>query len=163
MSAKKTGVLIVEDEELDSESIARSLQKLGFAVKTVLKGKQEETALRDFDGFVLKRVKASEEKHRAGCLELYPAHYEVKKNGRDIQLTLREYKLLSHLIRGKGRIFSREELLSDVWGYDYIGDVRTVDVMIRRIREKLEDDPSRPVFVKTKRSVGYYFDVNACR
>ena len=71
--------------------------------------------------------------------------------------------MLSHLMADSGRIFSREELLSDVWGYKYIGDIRTVDVMIRRLREKLEDVPSRPRYIKTKRSVGYYFDTNAGR
>ena len=168
MSLKKIKVLIVEDEEIDSESMSRSFEEQGFAVKTVSKGAQEEAALRGFDGLLIKRVKKGnrlreEKKQREGCLELDPAHYEIKKNGKEIQLTLREFKLLNYLMKGRGRIFSREELLSDVWGYEYIGDIRTVDVMIRRLREKLEDVPSRPRYIKTKRSVGYYFDMSACR
>ncbi len=75
-----------------------------------------------------------------------------------LPLTIREFNLLVYLIRGKGKVFSREDLLSDVWGYEYLGDIRTVDVTIRRLREKLEDDPSEPSYIKTKRSVGYYFD-----
>ena len=58
----------------------------------------------------------------------------------------------------RGQIFSRENLLEKVWGYEYFGDVRTVDVTVRRLREKLERDPSKPVYVLTKRGVGYYFN-----
>ena len=167
MSIEKKA-LIVQDGEIDSEVLAQCLEELGYSVTTVVKGTQEDTALRSFEGLVIKRTcsrdgLSEEQMHKEGCLELDPEHYEIKKNGVDLKLTLREFKLLPHLIRGRGRIYTREELLSDVWGYGYIGDVRTVDVMIRRIREKLEDVPSKPEFIKTKRGVGYYFDINASR
>jgi len=83
--------------------------------------------------------------------------YEVRKRGIPLELTLREYELVKFLASQKSQIFSRENLLEKVWGYEYYGDLRTVDVTIRRLREKLEDDPSKPEYIMTKRGVGYYF------
>lgn len=83
--------------------------------------------------------------------------YEVKKRGELINLTMREFELLSFFASQKTKIFSRETLLEKVWGYEYYGDVRSVDVTIRRLREKIEDDPSKPRYIITKRGVGYYF------
>lgn len=93
-----------------------------------------------------------------GGLTLNADRYEVKKGDKVLDLTLREFELLKFLIQQKGQIFSREVLLEKVWGYEYFGDVRTVDVTIRRLREKIEDDPGKPVYILTKRGVGYYFD-----
>ncbi|MBE7035286.1 MAG: response regulator transcription factor [Ruminococcaceae bacterium] len=87
--------------------------------------------------------------------------YEVIKNGAPLDLTLREYELLKYLVTQPNRIFSREALLSNVWGYEFYGDVRTVDVTVRRLREKLEDDSSNPRYILTKRGVGYYFNKSA--
>ena len=92
-----------------------------------------------------------------GGLMIDLVKYEVSKNGGIIELTLREFELLKFLVTQKGKVFSRETLLEKVWGYEYYGDVRTVDVTIRRLREKIEDDPSKASFVLTKRGVGYYF------
>lgn len=83
--------------------------------------------------------------------------YEVSKDGRVIDLTVREYELLKFLSMQKDQIFTREQLLEKVWGYEYYGDVRTVDVTVRRLREKVEDDPSKAKFILTKRGIGYYF------
>lgn len=83
--------------------------------------------------------------------------YEVKKNEEIIELTLREFELLKFLATQENQIFTREQLLKDVWGYEYFGDIRTVDVTVRRLREKIEDDSSNPKFIMTKRGVGYYF------
>ncbi|WP_369813267.1 response regulator YycF [Caloranaerobacter sp. TR13] len=83
--------------------------------------------------------------------------YEVKKNNKIIELTLREFELLKFLATKSGQVFSREQLLEEVWGYEYYGDIRTVDVTVRRLREKVEDDSSSPRYVLTKRGVGYYF------
>ena len=77
-------------------------------------------------------------------LDLNPDRYEVRKDGKIIDLTLREFELLKFLSGQKGQVFSRETLLEKVWGYEYFGDVRTVDVTIRRLREKIEDDPGKP-------------------
>lgn len=83
--------------------------------------------------------------------------YSLQKDGKDINLTLREYELLKYLIERKGQVISREELLSEVWDYEYYGDIRTVDVTIRRLREKIEDKGKDYKYILTKRGVGYYF------
>ena len=81
---------------------------------------------------------------------------EVRKQGQVVDLTYREYQLFEYLVRHQGEVISRERLLEEVWGYDYIGEDRTVDVTIRRLREKLEEDPGNPNYVMTKRGMGYY-------
>lgn len=93
-----------------------------------------------------------------GNLKIDIDRYEVNKNGEVLELTLREYELLKFLATQKGQIFSRESLLEQVWGYEYYGDVRTVDVTIRRLREKVEDIPGKPEYILTKRGIGYYFN-----
>ncbi|AMJ42242.1 response regulator [Anaerotignum propionicum] len=107
---------------------------------------QEETIPDETDGMVFGRLNINLER------------YEVRKDGRVLELTLREFELLKFLTQQKGQVFSREILLEKVWGYEYFGDVRTVDVTVRRLREKLEDDPGKPEYILTKRGVGYYFD-----
>jgi two-component system, OmpR family, response regulator VicR len=82
---------------------------------------------------------------------------QVYKQGAPIELTLREYNLLVFLMSKPGFVFSREQLLNKVWGYEYIGEERTVDVTVRRLREKLENNPARPELIHTKRGVGYFF------
>lgn len=94
----------------------------------------------------------------SGNISINPDRYEVKKNDKVVDVTLREFELLKFLATQPQRIFSRESLLEKVWGYEYYGDVRTVDVTVRRLREKIEDDPSVPMYVVTKRGVGYYFN-----
>jgi len=82
----------------------------------------------------------------------------VRKDGRPLDLTQREYDLICFLAAEPGKIFSREKLMEQVWNYEgYVGDVRAVDVAVRRLREKLEDDPASPAFIVTKRGMGYYF------
>ena len=80
----------------------------------------------------------------------------VSKAGQDIELTHREFELLYYLAQHIGQVMTREHLLQQVWGYDYFGDVRTVDVTVRRLREKIEDNPSHPNWLATRRGVGYY-------
>lgn len=92
-----------------------------------------------------------------GDLAIDIEKYEVRKRGEVIELTFREFELLKFLATKKGKIFSRENLLNKVWDYEFYGDVRTVDVTIRRLREKIEDNPSIPTYIMTKRGVGYYF------
>ncbi len=94
----------------------------------------------------------------SGDLTINVERYEVSKNGQTIDITLREFELLKFLAMQPDKIFSREKLLENVWGYEYYGDVRTVDVTVRRLREKIEDDPSMPKYIITKRGVGYYFN-----
>ncbi|HEY8552888.1 MAG TPA: response regulator transcription factor [Thermaerobacter sp.] len=92
-----------------------------------------------------------------GPLRIDRARYRVTLQGRTVELTPREFDLLVVLAQRPGRVYTREQLLEQVWGYDYAGDTRTVDVAVRRLRERLEPDPAHPVFVRTKWGVGYYF------
>lgn len=96
----------------------------------------------------------------AGRLTIDLDRYEVMKDDTVIELTLREFELLKFLATQANQIFTREQLLKDVWGYEYFGDIRTVDVTVRRLREKVEDDSSEPTYIMTKRGVGYYFKRN---
>ncbi|TQS76394.1 response regulator transcription factor [Ornithinibacillus gellani] len=91
-----------------------------------------------------------------GSLTIHPDAYTVSRNGEEIELTHREFELLHYLARHIGQVMTREHLLETVWGYDYFGDVRTVDVTVRRLREKIEENPSNPMWIVTRRGVGYY-------
>lgn len=118
------------------------------------------------------RVKANMRRHQAttavekeeetstdivvGSLIIQPEAYLVLKRDETIELTHREFELLHYLAKHIGQVMTREHLLQTVWGYDYFGDVRTVDVTIRRLREKIEDNPSHPAWIVTRRGVGYY-------
>ena len=93
---------------------------------------------------------------KVGPLTLNLDKFEVLVNGKSVDLTLREFEVLKFLASEPGQVISREMLLEKVWGYEYYGDIRTVDVTVRRIREKIEKDTSNPKILMTKRSVGYY-------
>ncbi|MEH7239193.1 response regulator YycF [Bacillus sp. JJ1562] len=120
---------------------------------------------------LLARVKANLRRHQqiseaasqdttseitVGSLVIHPDAYVVSKRGETIELTHREFELLHYLAKHLGQVMTREHLLQTVWGYDYFGDVRTVDVTVRRLREKIEDSPSHPTWIVTRRGVGYY-------
>ncbi len=94
-----------------------------------------------------------------GDLEMNQEYRRVFVKDREINLTSREYEVLELLISTPGKIYGREELLKTIWGDEYPGDERTVDVHVRRLREKLESNPSEPRYVKTKWGSGYYFQV----
>lgn len=81
----------------------------------------------------------------------------VYKDGHALELSVREFDIICFLSASPGKVFSREELMQQVWGYDYYGDLRAVDVAIRRLREKVEDTPASPHYIVTKRGMGYYF------
>lgn len=119
---------------------------------------------------LIARVKANMRRHQTiqedaevmtndiviGPLTIQPDAYLVLKREETIELTHREFELLHYLAKHIGQVMTREHLLQTVWGYDYFGDVRTVDVTIRRLREKIEDNPSHPTWIVTRRGVGYY-------
>ncbi len=92
-----------------------------------------------------------------GPLSLHTGRMEVKKQGVALMLSQREYDLLLFFMKSLDRVFSREELLQQVWNYEYYGDLRTVDVTIRRLREKIEDNPGEPRLLLTRRGTGYLF------
>ena len=104
--------------------------------------------------------KTQEKEHAqviAGELVIDEDARRVTCAGREISLTGREYDVLSFLARTPGKVYNRDELLHEIWGADYPGDARTVDVHVRRLREKLEDNPGEPRYVRTKWGSGYYF------
>ena len=110
-------------------------------------------------GDTQKRQKESK-KIVVGELELDLDKFEVKVRGQIVDLTLREFDVLKFLASQPEQVVTRETLLEKVWGYEYYGDIRTVDVTVRRIREKIEKDTSAPKILITKRSVGYYIAAN---
>ncbi|MDR3157301.1 MAG: response regulator YycF [Lactobacillales bacterium] len=99
---------------------------------------------------------SSEKDIIVGNLTIHLNAYAVSKSGKNIELTHREFELLRYLANHLGQVMTREHLLQTVWGYDYFGDVRTVDVTVRRLREKIEDSPSYPTYLITRRGVGYF-------
>lgn len=98
----------------------------------------------------------AENEIRIGDVILNLDKFEVRVDGKVIDLTLREFEVLKYLATQPGQVVTREILLEKVWGYEYYGDIRTVDVTVRRIREKIEKDTSNPKIIITKRGVGYY-------
>ncbi|WP_339060780.1 response regulator YycF [Tepidibacillus marianensis] len=109
----------------------------------------------------LRRIQSSEGQAQAtppvilGELYINPSTYIVKKNGITLDLTHREFELLYYLVKNSDQVLTREHLLQSIWGFDYLGDGRSVDVAIRRLREKIEDDPGQPEYILTKRGLGY--------
>lgn len=109
------------------------------------------------------RTDNSEEQNRLqimffGDLEIDLDLVEARRQGQKLDLTLREFELLKFLAQNNGRVFTRDELLQKVWGFEFFGDGRTVDVTVRRLREKVEINPSAPVYIETRRGVGYLFN-----
>ncbi|MGI6689494.1 MAG: response regulator transcription factor [Clostridiales bacterium] len=94
---------------------------------------------------------------RVRNLEVNSVNRSVMLGGEEVRLTAKEFDLLLLFVNNRGRVFSREEMLDSVWKNDYNGDARTVDVHIRRLREKIEQNPTQPEFIFTKWGVGYYF------
>ncbi|SHE89115.1 response regulator transcription factor [Clostridium fallax] len=94
---------------------------------------------------------------KMGNLEIDFVKHEILKNGKKVDLTLKEFELLENLIKNKGKVLTREVLLDKIWGYEYIGETRTVDVHIRHLRKKIEDDDKNPKFIETIRGIGYRF------
>jgi len=107
---------------------------------------------------MLRRIRPSAQSHQRltfGDLELIPEEGKVLRNGEEVHLTKTEFRLLCELADNPGKVFSRESLLDKVWGYDYFGDGRLVDVHVRRLRTKIELDPASPRHVVTVRGLGY--------
>lgn len=113
---------------------------------------------------IMRRTAASEPKEEnskvieSGDLKLDCESRRLFVQGREINLTAKEFDLLELLVMNPNKVYSRENLLNLVWGYEYPGDVRTVDVHVRRLREKIEPNPSEPKYVHTKWGVGYFYN-----
>ena len=160
---KKT-ILIVDDEQKIVDLLVHNLTREGYntieandgqtAVEIALEKRPDlillDVMLPRMDGLtVCKKIK-----NTYNVLDL--EKYEVHIDGKVINLTLREFEVLKFLAQQPGQVVTREALLERVWGYEYYGDIRTVDVTVRRIRERIEKDTSNPQILITKRGVGYY-------
>ena len=111
---------------------------------------------------IFRRISASMQQQEQRVIRIHDMDVNLVKRsvvlgGKDIKLTAKEFDLLQLFVTNRGTVFSREQMLETVWKYDYAGDARTVDVHIRRLREKIERDPTKPEFIFTKWGVGYYF------
>lgn len=95
---------------------------------------------------------------RIGSLSIDSSKHEATKDGEKLDLTLKEFELLKYLVTNRGKVLTREFLLDRIWGYEYYGETRTVDVHIRHLRQKLEDDDKNPRFIETIRGIGYKFN-----
>ena len=133
-----------------------SVRELVARVKANLRKNDTEIEFPKIDGNIARLESDEENEIKVGELELDLDKFEVRVRGKIIDLTLREFEVLKYLASQPGQVVSRETLLEKVWGYEYYGDIRTVDVTVRRIREKIELDTSNPRILITKRSVGYY-------
>ena len=112
---------------------------------------------------ILRRSQSAHEGSRGGHGNGLELDYNLRKlriNDKWIELTSKEFDLIDLLVSNAGKVYSREHLLDIVWGYDYPGDIRTVDVHVRRLREKIEPDAANPTYILTKWGVGYYFKAN---
>ncbi len=105
------------------------------------------------------RLASGDDSLTVGSLAINPAGGSVSRDGRPVHLTKTEFRLLCELASAPNRVYSREALLERVWGYDYLGDGRIVDVHVRRLRTKVEDDPAHPEYVVTVRGLGYKLQV----
>ncbi|QFF99681.1 DNA-binding response regulator [Psychrobacillus glaciei] len=102
--------------------------------------------------------KSSEELYIYGALQVFPDRFEVLLNNNPIEFTPKEFELLVYLIENKNRVLTRDQLLSAVWNYDFAGDTRIVDVHISHLRDKIEENSRKPIFIKTIRGLGYKFE-----
>lgn len=151
-------MLTAREEEADKvfglESGADDYMTKPFSMRELMARVKANIRRRSFD--LDARASAGVLVEAAGIV-IDPATFSVSKDGESVDLTQKEYDLLLYLIKERGKVFTREDLMQKVWNYDYFGDMRTVDVTVRRLREKIEKDPGKPDRIMTKRGVGYYF------
>ena len=123
------------------------VHELGARIKVVLRRNEVQSVPEENDDDLI----------IAGTLVINRVTHEVSLEGQRLELPLKEFELLSLLAKNKGRVFERDDLLEKIWGYDYYGETRTVDVHIRNLRKKIEKDDKNPEYIKTVRGVGYKF------
>ena len=149
-------MLTAREEESDKvfglESGADDYMTKPFSMKELLARVKANIRRRTLDAAPVQ----SSQILRCGDVAVDPGSLSVTRAGQAVDCTQKEYDLLVCLLSNPGKVFSREELMTKVWNYDYFGDMRTVDVTVRRLREKIEADPGAPAVIRTKRGVGYY-------
>lgn len=153
-------MLTAKDEEIDKilglELGADDYVTKPFSVRELMARIKANLRKAEVSSGVLEEKKENTNKIIVGDLTLDLDKFEVQVKGEVVDLTLREFEVLKYLANQPGQVITREVLLEKVWGYEYYGDIRTVDVTVRRIREKIEKDTSAPKILITKRGVGYY-------
>ncbi len=158
-------MLSAKDEEIDKilglELGADDYVTKPFSVRELMARVKANLRKAEATSNIVKEIKEEQSETRTniievGDLSLDLDKFEVRVRGQVIDLTLREFEVLKYLAKQPGQVITREVLLEKVWGYEYYGDIRTVDVTVRRIREKIEKDTSSPKILITKRGVGYY-------
>lgn len=158
-------MLSAKDEEIDKilglELGADDYVTKPFSVRELMARVKANLRKSEVANNIVEEVKEEQSEAKAnqievGDLSLDLDKFEVRVRGQVIDLTLREFEVLKYLANQLGQVVTRETLLEKVWGYEYYGDIRTVDVTVRRIREKIEEDTSNPKILITKRGVGYY-------
>lgn len=117
-----------------------------------------KAVLRRSEGLKVTREDSSSSELKLGKLKVYPDRYEAFLNDEQLEFTPKEFELLVYLMENKNRVLTRDQLLSAVWKYDFAGDTRIVDVHISHLREKIEENSRKPVFIKTIRGLGYKFE-----
>ncbi len=165
-----TRVLVVEDEESFSDALSYMLRKEGFEVEVCPTGPDALDAFEPFSSrelvarirAVLRRQGDTEEAPTA-TLEAGPVRMDVDRHvvtvrGNQVQLPLKEFELLEVLLRNADRVLTRMQLIDRVWGVDYVGDTKTLDVHVKRLRAKVELDPASPRHIVTVRGLGYKFE-----
>ena len=160
-------MLSAKDEEIDKilglELGADDYVTKPFSVRELMARVKANLRKAEVTTNVVEEEKVEQAEHKAnkievGDLSLDLDKFEVKVRGQIIDLTLREFEVLKYLAKQPGQVVTREVLLEKVWGYEYYGDIRTVDVTIRRIREKIEINPKDPKYIKVVWGVGYKID-----
>ncbi len=151
----KERILVVDDERNIVELIKYNLEKEGYEVICAYDGIEAvNIAKQDRPDLIILDIMLPGQ----GGLEVTRIlQHEVRKNGQEVELKPKEFDLLKLMSTNPGKVFTRDFLLEQLWGYDYLGDTRTVDVHMRRLRQKIEDQPSSPVLLKTVHGIGYKF------
>ena len=163
-------VLVVDDEKLIVKGLRFSLEQDDMDKILGLEYGADDYITKPFNILeikarmkaIMRRTGGTEKEKKGKTVEAADLKMDLDSRrlfieGREINLTAKEFDLLELMAVNPGKVYSRENLLNTVWGYEYPGDVRTVDVHIRRLREKIETNPSEPKYVHTKWGVGYYF------
>ena len=177
-----TRVLIIEDEESYREATAFMLRKEGFEVDTAARDSEIDKVVGlelGADDYVTKpfshrelvariravtrrggpEIEVSPDVLEENGVRMDVERHEVSVNGKTVRLALKEFDLLEVLLRNAGRVMTRASLIDRVWGVDYVGDTKTLDVHVKRLRAKIEEDPSHPARIITVRGLGYKFQV----
>jgi two-component system, OmpR family, alkaline phosphatase synthesis response regulator PhoP len=155
-------MLTAKDEELDKilglELGADDYMVKPFSTREVIARVKAILRRMQIQSDAADATNSNEEQLNFGQLTIFPEKYEAYSKGELLELTLKEFELLLFLVKNRNRVLTRDQLLSAVWNYDFAGDTRIVDVHISHLREKIEEDTKRPVFIKTIRGLGYKFE-----